>query len=80
MDIELSVLGAGTYGGRDRAKDSMVGWRTRSDDDLPATVVVMVICDNSKNASALKRQREETLRSSASKAGQDGACDREESQ
>lgn len=56
----------------------MVGWRTRSDDDLPATVVVMVICDNSKNASALKR--EETLRSSASKAGQDGACDREESQ
>ena len=35
----------------------MGGWRTRSDDDLSATVVVMIICDSRKNASALKRWR-----------------------
>ena len=58
----------------------MGGWRTRSDDDLSVAFVVSIICDSSKNASALKRRREETLRSSASEAGPGGVCDCEESQ
>lgn len=59
----------------------MGGWRTRSDDDLSAImVVVMIICDSNKNASALKRWRGETLCSSASEAGQDGVRACEESQ
>jgi len=56
------------------------GWRTRSDDDLSAAVVVFIICDSGKNASALERRREETLHSSASEAGPGGVCDCEESQ
>ena len=61
--------------------DSVGGWRrTCPYDHLLVTVVVMVICNNSKTASTLKRWREEASHSSASEAGQDGVCECDESQ
>lgn len=51
----------------------MGGWRTRSDDDLSAImVVVLIICDSNKSMKCAEGG-EETLCSSASEAGQDGA-------
>ena len=74
-------MAAGIYGSRDLAKNSVSGWRrTCPDDHLLAAVVVVVICYSSKNASTLKRWREEASHSSASETGQDGVYECEESQ
>ena len=59
----------------------MGSWRrTCPDDDLLAAVVVVEICDSSKNTSTLKRWREEASHSCAFEAGQDGVYECEESQ
>lgn len=59
----------------------MGGWRTRSDDDLSAImVVVLIICDSNKNASALKRWRGDLMLLCVWRWAGWGTCLREESQ